>query len=77
MEHAQNALDQEEQRAPAIIDEYYESLRADQTRREASRNAERIAKRKRSAIFADQIHRWNEICRLNEQKYMVEIKELV
>ena len=48
MEHAQNALDQSEQRTLAIIDEYYESLREEQERREASRSAERKEERKRA-----------------------------
>ena len=77
MEHAQLALDHTEHRTLAIIDEYYESLREEQARREASRNAERKEERKRAAIIADQIHRWNEICRLNDKKYMVEIEKQV
>ena len=40
MEHTQHVLNQEEQRVLTIIDEYYESLREDQARREASLNAE-------------------------------------
>ena len=70
MEHSQNALDQAEQRRIAIIDDYYASLREEQARRKANRNAERKEKRKRAAIFADQMHRWNEVQRLNEKKYM-------
>ena len=55
--HTQHVLNQKEQRVLAIIDTYYESLREDQARKKASRYAERIAERKRAAIFADQIHR--------------------
>ena len=75
MAHTQELLNQEEQRTLVIIDEYYESLREDHARREASRDAERRAERQRAAFFADSIHRWNELCRLNESKYMVEIEE--
>ena len=59
----------------AIIDEYYESLREEHARREASRNAERRAERQRAAFFPDAIHRWHELCRLNESKYILEIEE--
>ena len=75
MAHTQELLNQEEQRAIVIIDEYYQSLREDHARREASRDAERRAERQRAAFFADSIHRWNELCSLNESKYMVEIEE--
>ena len=45
MAHTQELLNQEEQRAIVIIDEYYESLREDHARREASRDAERRPER--------------------------------
>ena len=75
MTHTQELLNQEEQRAIVIIDEYYESLREEHVRRKASRDAERRAERQRAAFFADSIRRWDELCRLNESKYMVEIEE--
>jgi hypothetical protein len=75
MAHTQQLLNHEEQRAIVIIDEYYEFLREDHARREASRNAERRAKRQRAAFLADSIHQWNELYRLTESKYMVEIEE--
>ena len=59
MAQTQQILIHEEQRAIVIIDAYYESLREDHARREASRNAERRAERQRAAFFADLIHRWN------------------
>ena len=75
MAHTEEVLNQEEQRTLAIIDDYYESLREEHARREASSDAERRAERQRAAFFADSIHRWNELCKLNESKYMVEIEE--
>ena len=45
MAHTQELLNQEEQRAIVIIDEFYESLREEHTRREASRDAARRAER--------------------------------
>ena len=77
MEHSQNVLNQAEQRTVAIIDEYYASLREEQARREAKRIDERKEERKRAAIFAGRIHRWNEVNRLYEKKYIVEIEEQV
>ena len=50
MEHTQQVLNQEEQRVLAIIDEYYESLREDQARREARRNTEGIAEKASSCL---------------------------
>ena len=58
MAHTQQILNHEERRALVIIDEYYESLREDHARRDASRNAEHRAERQRAAFFADSIHRF-------------------
>ena len=64
MDRLDNALSQEEQRTIAIIDEYYASMRAEQSRLEAMRATEIVEEHKRAAIFTQQMQRWRDVQKL-------------
>jgi hypothetical protein len=60
MDRLDNELSQEEQRTLVIIEEYYESLRADQARREALRAAASREEHYRAIVFTQQMQRWRD-----------------